>query len=163
MRPPINSVKHIVQVPIFTIVQGTVSKVEIAKSVAVQDIGADSQDVREGSVIKAVYVEMWIVSGGMNQPGSQVTILEKKPAATPTPNFGDMSNLNDYANKRGLLYCTQGLSADNSANPTPFLRAWYKIPKGKQRFALQDQLNLNIAALAEDALVCGLFIYKEYF
>ncbi len=162
MRPPINSVKHIVQQTFNTILQGNVSKIEIAKTVPVNDLTGLSSEVREGAVIKAVYCELWIIADGMNL-GSITAALEKKPASSPTPNAGDMAGLNAYSNKRGLLYCTQGVTGEQNSNPTPFLRQWFKIPKGKQRFALDDQLNLNVFAQLEGATVCGLFIYKEYF
>jgi len=59
------------------------------------------------------------------------------------------------------LYTTQGLTSEQNANAVPIIRQWFKIPKGKQRFGLGDQMVLNISAAQEGVENCGMFIFKE--
>jgi len=80
-----------------------------------------------------------------------------------TPTFADMSALNLYTNKKNVLYHTQGLSNDQDADAIPFVRQWFKIPKGKQRFGLADRLYLVVSAIAIDQTICGHMVFKEYY
>lgn len=79
----------------------------------------------------------------------------------PAMTFTNSATLDSYSNKKNVLYTTQGLTPDANGNPIPFVRQWFKIPKGKQRFGLTDSLVLNISANVEDVTHCGLMIYKE--
>ncbi len=121
----------------------------------------NANQVVEGSVIKAVYVEMWLLAGSQ-QPGSITVTLEKLIGSSTTMTFLESSQLFTYSNKKNILYCTQGITPDANGNPIPFLRGWFKIPKGKQRFGLNDRLLLNISANVEDCTFCGQFVYKAY-
>ncbi len=162
MRPVINSRKHYVQLSLGVTALGAITKLDIIKAVKVEDIAAAS-DVREGSVIKAVFVELWITSDDVTQSTSTIT-LEKKPASAPAMTAGQSALLDDYPNKKNVLYTTQGLvSPKTGSNPIPILRQWFKIPKGKQRFGLADQLVLNLHAVSDGINFCGFFTYKEYF
>ncbi len=78
---------------------------------------------------------------------------------------GQMAALHDYDNKKNILFTAQGLLTPNDGGQVPVLRSWYKIPKGKQRFGLADELVLSIRnnnATAIDINLCGVIIYKEY-
>ncbi len=70
--------------------------------------------------------------------------------------------MNSYANKKNILYHTQGISNDGVANAQAVVRQWFKIPKGKQRFGLGDSLKLSISTQAEAINFCGFATYKEY-
>ena len=86
------------------------------------------------------------------------------PGTAPNATLSDITSMNSYANKKNILYTTQGVLGDTNSNPIPAMRGWFKIPKGKQRFGLGDKLNLNITSLTADGMEnCGIFIYKEYF
>ncbi len=159
MRAPIHSVKHYVQVSLATVLAGTALQTIIAEAVAIQDVNTASE-VTEGSIIKAVFVEMWVRTGD-TAPGTSLLTLAKTTDAGSI-NFSDQIALNSYKNKKNVLYHTQGLINDQDANATPFMRAWFKIPKSKQRFGLGDRLVLGIAAQALDNIVCGFMTYKEY-
>ncbi len=122
-------------------------------------------DVRVGAVVKAVYVEMWYMGSG-TQPVFQVSTLEKLSGGAPFMEFTDANTLNAYPNKKNILYLTQGLVGDANSNPIPIFRGWFKIPKGKQRIGIGDQIVFNVNAFGEadqDIEVCGQFTYKEYF
>ncbi len=161
MRPPIISRKHLVQFTEFTVPSLDVGTQVAAKAVAIQDVNANFE-VMEGAVIKAIFIELWILGAASNQ-SSFVLIVEKSVGDQPNPSLTDLTNLDSYDNKKNILFTSQGLIAPSSANPTPVLRQWIKIPKGKTRFGLDDELKLHIAAIGGQALQgCGLHIYKEY-
>ncbi len=160
MRPIVNSNKHYVQVSLASITAANQLNTTIATAKDVPASGNASQ-VRSGSVIKAVFVEMW-VRGGETSPGSVLITLEKVPGSGTLPTFAEHVALHTYDNKKNILYHTQGLTNNNTADAIPFVRGWFKIPKGKQRFGLDDTLNLGIAAQALDSIVCGFMTYKEY-
>ncbi len=160
MRPPINSVKHIVQHTITQVATATVTTLRDIHAVPIQSVDTPSE-VSEGSVIKAVFVEIWLL-GTFNE-GSFVLAVEKSPAGNPDPTFTEMTTLNAYENKKNILFMSQGLIPEDNANPMPVLRQWIKIPKGKQRFGNQDKLKINIASLgADDVQFCGFTLYKAY-
>ncbi len=160
VRPIINSEKRIGQITRTTIPSTTVQRIPIAR--AVTDVTAgDSVDVAVGSVIKAVYLEYWFMGDG-NVDTTITTTFEKKPSNAPNPDSTTMGGLNIYSNKKNLFEIHQGIIGDNATNPVPFYRGWVKIPKGKQRMGLGDELLLTIKAIVGDAVICGLTIYKVY-
>ncbi len=161
MKAPIKSTKHVVQHTQTTVATAAVvSFVDVNARVLLSVNSAD--DVIEGSVVKAVYVELWLLSSTLNN-GSLVIIFEKAAGGQPSITFTQMTTLNNYPNKKNVLYTTQGLVGENTSNPVPFFRGWIKIPKGKQRFGLNDQFRISIANIGADSiLACGLTIYKSY-
>ncbi len=158
MRPIIHSTKHYVQQSRSEV--NTVSTVVIDIALSV---GAPTavDEVDEGSGIRAVFVEMWILDTASD--GSFVISLEKRPGGTSPMTFAKSNALGTYDNKRNLLYVTQGLSPNNGVgNPVPIIREWFKIPKGKQRMGLSEKLVLNITNNGlNDLEFCGFFTYKE--
>ncbi len=165
MRPPIVSKKHIVQHTEFNVASASVTNLAEIQAVAVQDVNT-ATEVIEGSVIKAIYIEMWLLSD-TSDVTSFVLTVEKGPINTIGPNFSQMTTLDAYPNKKNILYTTQGLlgggTGSSTTNPVPVLRQWLKIPKGKQRFGLLDKLIISIACLGSNQLTgCGMTIYKSY-
>lgn len=157
---PINSVKHIVQTSLSTVTNASVLAITIAN--AAQDaVGTNALQVQVGSTISAVYIEMWLI--GDQQTRSTANVMFEKAVNNKTPmTFGESQALHTYTNKNNLFHVTQGLVGAADTNPTPFLRGWFKIPKGKQTMRLGDKLVLNIAAITDEVEVCGTFIYKTY-
>jgi len=159
MRAPIHSIKHYNQTSLSTVAAGAALAIPIAK--AVESTTANlANEVREGSIVKAVFVEMWVRSGDGVEGAVLVTIVKTPQNATPT--FANMIALHSYVNKKNIFYHTQGLSNDQNADAIPFVRGWFKIPKTKQRFGLGDSLFVVITAQANEADVCGFTTYKEY-
>ncbi len=162
MKPVINSRKHLVQFTEFTVASASVTTHLISRALAVQNVNSPAEIV-EGTVVKAVYIEMWLLGQGGAVGFSFVAMLEKAPAGALPPTFSQMTTLDAYQNKKNILYTTQGLLGADDTNPTPILRQWMKIPKGKQRQGLEDEIRFSIATLgSEDVLGCGLYIYKSY-
>ncbi len=161
MKAPIVSRKHLVQHTQFTTASAAVTVNIDAVGQAVQNVNVASE-VIEGSVIKAVYVEIWLMSADTTA-ATFVMMCEKAPSGAVAPNFTNMTTLDAYDNKKNILFTSQGLTSDVDGNPTPVVRQWIKIPKGKQRFGLEDRFRVNIAAIGSSALLgCGLTIYKSY-
>ncbi len=159
MRAPIVARKHYIQVSLATVLAGQGLNTIIANAVAATTENT-ANEVREGSVIKAVFVEMWVRAGD-TAPGSTLVTLVKT-TDNQVMNFADAVALDAYTNKKNILYHTQGLTNDQDADAIPFVRQWFKIPKGKQRMGFGDVLSLHIAAQAIDNIVCGFMTYKEY-
>ncbi len=162
MRPPINSAKHYVQWTITPVAVGTTVVERISVGVPVADSNL-STEVRDGAVVKAVYVEIWIIGQSDSASGNVLVSLYKRPGSAPVMLQADHVSLNSYENKKNVLYHTQGITNDGVANATPFMRGWFKIPKGKQRQGRDDGIELAISTQAEAVNYCGFATYKEYF
>jgi len=159
LRAIVHSKKHYVQVSLATVTGG--ASVVTNLVVAVDIVTTSNVEVLTGSTIKAVFVEMWIRSTEAS-PGTVLVSLVKCQDGQSIV-FADHINLNDYNNKKNVFYHTQGLTNDNSADAIPFIRQWFKIPKGKQRFGLGDTLRLIVSSQAAiDNVQCGFATYKEY-
>ncbi len=161
MRPVIKSRKHIVQSPISEIATATSETITIA--VAVDRTIADAAtEVAEGSIIKAVFVEMWLQN--TSSAGHSIMILEKTQSGSGGPVFANLADLDSYLNKKNVLFVHEGLTSNDAiGNPVPVMNSWFKIPKSKQRFGLGDALRLSISNPSSNGLNrCGKMIYKEY-
>ncbi len=159
MRPVVNTEKHIVQKSLFTISTGALNSSLIVSGVAVP---TGSQQVREGAIVSAVYCEMWVITDDTSS-GTVITTIEKIPAGQAQMNTTQSALLNDYPNKKNILYTQMGLISPNNQYPTNVVKGWIKIPKGKQRFGLGDSFRINIHAQSNGISACGFFIYKEQF
>ncbi len=162
MRAPIHSVKHYVQTSLATVTGLALLNTNLV--VAVEGPSANLvNEVVEGAIVKAVYVELWVRASGAS-PGSFVFVIEKRPGiSSSVMNTTDMAALGDYENKKNVLYTTQGLVNDNSADAIFAYKGWLKIPKSKQRFGLNDILSWSVfAQTSVDLVVCGMTTYKEY-
>ncbi len=157
----INTQKHVVQVGPSTVTLGAILNQGLA--VAVRSADADAaNEVRVGSIIKAIYLELWLTSDDATQ-SSGIISLEKLPLASDPMAVGDAAALDSYHNKNNVFYVTQGLMGPAIGNAVPFVRGWFKIPKGKQRMNETSRINLNISAVLDGLRICGVIIYKEYF
>ncbi len=163
MLAPINSIKHYVGQPKASVAIGTSTTLEIAKTVAAP-VDTNREDVNEGSIIKAVYYEYWVLGATSSGNTTQfVLTIEKSPSNALNPAFSDMLNLGGYANKKNILYTTQGLLGANVDGPAiPIIRGWIKIPRGKQRMGQEDRILVTIATVDTALNICGFSTYKEY-
>ncbi len=163
MRAVIKSKKHV-----FQISQSTVGQAAVVNTIFVQAQEATSTapaSVEEGAIVKACYVEYWVSQDSASVVGSYTVVLQKLPGSAANMVTGEMAAIHDYDNKKNILFTAQGLLTPNDGGQVPVLRGWYKIPKGKQRFGLNDRMVVTIRnnnATAIDINFCGLVIYKEY-
>ncbi len=161
MAAPIQTIKHYVQLQRTATVTASVLSFEIVEAVSVAAVGAATDQVEEGSIVKAVYIEMWEVAD-QDAMGSMTAVLEKRPSASPAITSTNLANLGAYPNKKNILYTFQGLTPGQDQNPIPILRGWFMIPKGKQRMGLGDKIVLSITPVSGGCESCGFSTYKEY-
>ncbi len=161
-KAPIVSRKHYVHRPNVQLASGTIQNNIVAEGVSGAADGAASE-CKEGSVVKAVYVEFWVGGAGLEGASTQFAMtVEKISSDGPLMTFGQSLNLGVYPNKKNILYTTQGVLAGENSNTVPISRNWILIPKGKQRMGLSDRIVVNIAASGQNIDTCGVFTYKEY-
>ncbi len=162
MKPPITSRKHYVQWSLYEIASVTNVAKNIAHSVPLLSVNTPDE-VQEGSVIKAVFLELWLTSSAND--GTEVVIVSKTTKDAVGPTYAQAIALDSYNDKKNVLFTHQGLSAnDGINNPSAAFRGWIKIPKSKQRFGLGDNLVLSVANPhpTNDLDACGFATYKEY-
>ncbi len=159
MRPIVNTEKHIIQKSLFTVASGALSATTIAIAIAAPTAAVD---IRIGARISAVYVEMWIQTDD-GALGSSIVTLEKIPGNGSIMTAAESAALDGYDNKKNVFYTQMGLTPNNVTFPMASVKGWFKIPKSKQRFGLEDQLVLNVHAQSNGLNACGFFIYKEQF
>ncbi len=163
MRPVIKSKKHI-----FQISQSTVGQALVVQTILIhakEATSATPEVVEEGAIVKACYIELWVSQDSASVVGSYTICLFKDPGNNAGLTSAQMAALHDYDNKKNILFTGQGLLTPNDGGQVPVLRGWYKIPKGKQRFGLNDTLSVSIRnnnLTSIDINFCGLAIYKEY-
>ncbi len=163
MKAPIKSKKHIPQISQATVGQAAVVNTTLIE--AEELTSTIPSVVEEGALVKSCYVEFWVSQDSASVVGSYTVILCKVPGAGGLPAAANLAALHDYPNKKNIFFTAQGLLTPNDGGQVPVLRGWYKIPKGKQRFGLNDRLVISIRnnnATAIDINFCGLAIYKEY-
>ncbi len=164
MLSPIMTIKHYVHQSLVTVASGAILVIDAVDGVVAPATAAANQ-VQEGSVVKAVWFELWAVSIGAAGTLSSFTLsIEKRPSGGTPMTAAQSVNLGAYPNKKNIFYVTQGNigSLNDGAQPIPLFKGWIKIPKGKQRVGIADEISLNIAAVGESLSVCGIFTYKEY-
>ncbi len=160
MRPKVHTEKHFNQKSLFTVASGAILNQTILTAVAVPSAAVQ---VREGCTISAIYIEMWFTSDDVSQ-GSVIVTLEKVPGATTALiAVGQIAALNDYINKKNILHTQMGLIGPNTQYPMQIVKGWFKIPKSKQRFGLNDRLVFSIFGQSNGVQGCGFFLYKEQY
>ncbi len=165
MLAPIVSVKHYVHRTNVTVTSGTIENVVLADAVTVASAGGNAFDVTEGSVVKAVHLDYWVLNIGASNTNTQWTaILEKVPSNQTAATAAQLANLGAYTNKKNILHSFQGniAAAVDGNGGIPFLQGWFKIPKGKQRMGLGDRLVVSAVSTGVSIRICGLCTYKEY-
>ncbi len=163
LRAPINTIKHYVPQTSTLLTSGNIVNNTLAEAV-VAPATSFTFEVREGSLIKAIYVERWLVGAGVTGTVSAFTLtVEKKRVSETDMTVAQSLNLQGYPNKKNILYTTQGILSTtiDGATTIPVIRGWIKIPKGKQRFGLADQIMVNTSTVG-DLRLCGISTYKEW-
>ncbi len=164
MVAPINSIKHLVNIGNASVASGTAANLKLAESV-VAPATAESASIKEGSVLKAMFVEMWIWGGGTTGVDTQFSFfIYKDPGGSNPMTFAESTNAGTYNNKKNIFFSSQGVlgAGVDGAQAIPVHRGWIKIPKGKQRFGLGDRMNALISTSGSAIQRCGIAIYKEY-
>ncbi len=158
-----NVVKHIKQNSKFTVAAGALTSATVVHAVSVTNVTDNAIEVREGSTVKALILEYWVSSNLNAGQTSFVVCVEKVQNLAGGMTFTESQNLHTYANKRNVLYMTQGLANPLDGVAMPVLNQILLIPKGKQRMAQGDKIILSFAFTAGTGSVCGKTIFKEYY
>lgn len=161
MRAPIHAEKHYYQLTFSTVNTVSRNAITLIDAVPVADKDA-TNEVNEGAIVKAVYLELWTISSAAD--GSQVIVICKDTKDGTGPTYAQCVALGVYNNKKNIIHVQQGLSSnDGISSPMCAFKGWIKIPKSKQRFGIGDTLILSIAnPSANDLDYCGFATYKEY-
>ncbi len=161
MRPTVHAEKHVVQHSLFAVASGAIANLLIARGLQTH-VAASATNVREGSTISAVYVEMWVTSDD-TAAGTCIITLEKVQNNATKMTAAQSAALDGYSNKRNIFHTQMGLIGPNTQYPMAVIKGWFKIPKGKQRFANEDDLVLNIHGQSNGMSCCGFEIFKEQY
>ncbi len=162
MLAPINSVKHYVQIENAPIAAAAIRSIAIVDATAAPAT-ATTKDVKEGSLVKAIFFELWVHSEATSGNVAKFQLaIEKVPTGAAGLTFTEMNNLQAYDNKKNILFFSQGVLGDLTTQAMPVVRQWFAIPKGKQRMGLGDRILINITATTSALDSCGFTTYKEY-
>ncbi len=161
MKQIIQSTKRISQASLFTVAADAVEQFIVLQ--ATQDFTGGSGQCPVGAVVKAVYVEMWMMGDGQ-QPSFQMAIVEKSQGNATVASIAALRDLDNFTNKKNIFHTFQGLIGDANTNPMPIIRQWIKIPRGKQRMGLGDRIRVVFGGLdpVGSVEVCGFTIAKYY-
>ncbi len=159
MRPRINTEKHYVQASLGAVASGAIVPLTIAVGAAVPVL---QTDVREGAIISAIYIEMWLTSDDA-AAGTAIVTLEKRSGSMVPMTVAQSAALGTYINKKNVLHTQMGLLGPNTQYPMAVVKGWFRIPKGKQRMGLTDIFVLNLHGQSNGLAFCGFFTYKEQF
>ncbi len=163
MLAPIVAVKHYVQKENASLASAARIGITVVDAVGIDIAVTSTDEVLEGSVVKAIFSEYWFKSDAVAGTGTKFQLVfEKVPSGANGINFTQMNNLSSYPNKKNILYYTQGVVGDLTTNSIPMIRNWFKIPKGKQRMGIGDQIIVSVSTTGAAADVCGFSTYKEY-
>ncbi len=162
MRPVVNTEKHYLQVSLATVAAGAISNTKLIEAVAAPG-ATEPDEVREGAKISAVYIEMWIQTDDAALGSSIVTIEKLSGAANDNMTAAESASLNSYDNKKNIFFTQMGLTPNNVTFPMASVKGWFKIPKSKQRFGLQDRLMINVHGQSNGLNFCGFAIFKEQY
>ncbi len=162
MLAPLVTIKHYTNIEELNVTSGSTRPIELAQAVVITGI-TNASDVVEGSIIKTVFLELWLKSNaGAGIDTKFQLVIEKVPAGATSITFTQMNNLMSYPNKKNVLFVSQGVIGDNTTQAIPIVRQWFMIPKGKQRFGLDDRFIATISATGAGIQTCGISIFKEW-
>ncbi len=162
MVAPINSIKHVINLENSALASGSVRAVQCVQAVA-QTAVTNIADVVEGSIVKAVYLELWYKSNAADGLFNKFQLVVEKVIGNQAPiTFTQMNSIMTYPNKKNILHITQGVVGDKTTQSVPIIKGWVMIPKGKQRFGLDDEFFMTVSTTGDVAQTCGVVIFKEY-
>lgn len=154
-KRPINSVKNIVDATNLGVAAATTTTVTVAQTVNAYAGGVT--EVPIGAKVSGVYLFVQIQQQAVNSNVDFYVI--KKPGTTPNPTPGATGG---DASRKFILHEEKGIPGPmNNGSPPLTYRGFIKIPKGRQRFAENDfmQVVLRGAAVYDSCIKC---IYKFY-
>jgi len=163
LKATINSLKHYVPFTNTATADAGIRSLVIADS-QIAPAATNTFDVREGSVIKAFFLELWLRGNGAAGTSSTfIFIVEKVPSNQASVTAAQMLTLQAYTNKKNILFSSQGVLGDIATSSIPIIRNWILVPKGKQRMGLGDRIVASVAPIGATLNNCGISTYKEFY
>ncbi len=159
IRPVIHSTKHYVQTPLTSVASSAIIQIDLVKGITAGAVPASTAEVHEGNTVKAIFLEYWISTTGVD--GTAIAGVLKLPGGLHAPTVSNFNNLQSYLNKKNIFELHEGL-VPSEGNQIAVFRHWVKIPKGKQRIGLGDEITFNLSAVGTAVQVCGFSTYKDY-
>ncbi len=159
MRPVVNTEKHYLQVSLATVASGSITPITLVFAEAVPTAVSS---VREGAKISAIYIELWVTGDDAVQSSGIIT-LEKRNGTAVAMTAAQSASLGTYVNKKNVFFTQMGLFPSNTTYPMASIKGWFKIPKSKQRFGLNDVLVINVHGQSDGLQFCGFSTYKEQY
>ncbi len=164
MLAPINTVKHYVHRTNQGVGTGTVSVHPIVDAV-VAPATSNAEDVKQGAIVKAIFVEYWLWNAGSTGVDSQFNFsIMKLPSNIADPTAAELIGLGSYDSKKNVFFTSQGVlgAGVDGQGALPVIRQWMLIPKGKQRMGLGDRIVAAFTPTGATMQFCGFSTYKEY-
>ena len=154
-RPP--STKNVVQNSNFDIVAGTQTDENLVTVPATHSGGTN--EVRMGARIKAVWLELYMFSGGIASARNiSFAALYFSPggiAGSPVLSTLGSSNLRHF-----VFFFTRGIPGTQVSGSPLVWRGWIRIPKKFQKYAEGDVLRLVLRNDVDTGSYCFTAIYK---
>ncbi len=164
MLAPITSMKHYTHKSNAVITDAAVVNITVVDA-QVAPASSNALDVEEGSIVKAIHLEYWLLSNGATGSDCQFTVIvEKVPSNLAAVTAAQIVNLGAYTNKKNILFTSQGVigAGVDGQGALPVINMWLLIPKGKQRMGLGDRIVVSFLPIGENVNICGLATYKEF-
>ncbi len=159
---PVNSVKKVVDAS-GALAIGAVSINTLANVAPTAWVDAANVDVPEGCHINSIYISLFMYldeSVGVVTPLLEWFIC-KNPGSNLTFPAPGATGGND--NRRWVLHEEKGLASDVGSGGTPMVfKGVIRIPRGKSRMGMDDQIQLRIVSPNHQAWFCLKAIYKFY-
>lgn len=152
---PINSVKNIVDSTNLGVAAGTTTFVTLAQ--AVNTYAGGVSEVPIGAKLASVYLFVQVACDSTNANVDWLVAKFPTGVTIPTPGASGGSTARKY-----ILHEEKGIPGTFSAGSTPLtFKGVIRIPRGRQRFAEGDFLQLAIRG-AQVYSACVKCIYKFY-
>lgn len=156
-KRPINSVKNIVDSTTLGVAAAVVTNVNVAD--AVNDYTGVVSDVPIGAKVAGVYLFLQVQQQAVN---SNVDWYIWKGPNLLTPTMPVPGATGGDPSRKYILHEEKGIPGPmNNGSPPLTFRGFIKVPRGRQRFAEGDRMQVKIrgAAVYDTCLKC---IYKFY-
>ncbi len=155
----VNSIKNEVN-SVQAVVASTNLVFVIAQAADVHDT-AVSTSVRNGSMIKAIWVELWYygLSAGNTNDIFDAYIIKNPGNNLTNPNPGTVGTSNE---KKFVIKEWKGLAGNKSLGGTPYqFRGWLRLPRRYWRMGTDDVWFLVVRSPTTGQM-CTKFIYKWF-
>ncbi len=156
----VNSIKNEVN-SVQGVVAATNLTLTIAQAADVHDTAVPTS-VRNGCIIKAIWMEWWYygLSASNTNDIADIYLIKNPGNNLVNPNPGTTGTSNE---KKFIIREWKGLAGNKSLGGTPYTQTgrWFKIPKRYQRMGTDDVWFLVVRSPTTGNF-CSKFIYKWY-